>query len=102
MRNNSMEQQILELIRSEVAHQKQLEIRAILDRISILYDIPIDRLIKDTAGVETNFCKGILKSHQRCLKKPQENGYCKFHQKQAPVFQQPKPIVEERTSAPWE
>jgi len=102
MRNNSMEQQILELIRSEVAHQKQLEIRAVLDRISNLYDIPIDRLIKDTLGIETNFCRGILKSHQRCLKNPQENGYCKFHQKQAPVFQQPKPVVVAEPPAPWE
>jgi hypothetical protein len=101
MLSNNMEQQILDLIKAEVAHQTQLNLRNYLERISVLYDIPIDRLIKDTTGIETQFCRGILKSHKRCLKNPQENGYCKFHQKQAPVFQKPKP-VEERAAAPWE
>lgn len=97
-----MESQILALIREEVAHQVALQLECKLERISHLYDIPIERLIKDTNGVEANFCKGILKNRTRCLKKPFDNGYCGFHQKQNPNYQVPEEKKEEETSAPWD
>ena len=79
-----MEKQILDLIEEEVARRVQLQLTNNLAVISRLYEIPIERLVKDTAGLECTFCKGILKSKKRCLKEPRSNGYCGFHQKQAP------------------
>ena len=94
-----MEQQILELIEEEVARRVGLKLTASLGVIAQKYDIPIEQLVKDTAGVETNFCKGILKSKKRCLKNPQSNGYCGFHQSQVPP--EPPKIVP-KVKAPWE
>lgn len=94
-----MEQQILTLIEEEVTRRVGLRMALALEVVSKTYDIPLERLIKDTAGLEDAFCRGILKSHKRCLKNPQSNGYCKFHQCQAPP---PAPKVIERVKAPWE
>lgn len=96
-----MEQQILQLIEEEVTRRTNLRCRALLEVVSHLYEIPIERLIKDTASVEGNFCKGILKSKQRCLKTPKENGYCGFHQCQAPR-EKPKTPLQDEEKAPWE
>jgi Family of unknown function (DUF5763) len=95
----ALQQQILDLIEEEVTRRVNLRSRDILEVVSRLYDIPVERLIKDTANLEGNFCKGILKSKQRCLKKPKENGYCGFHQCQAPNA---KPVVQTVEKAPWE
>ena len=98
-----MEQQILELIEEEVRRRVQLELTNALAIVSRLYEIPIERLVKDTAGIECNFCKGILRSKKRCLKIPKENGYCGFHQKQAPGYTaEARPAPEEVGKAPWE
>jgi len=98
-----MERQILDLIEEEVRRRVQLELTTTLSVVSRLYEIPIERLIKDTAGIECNFCKGILRSKKRCLKIPKENGYCGFHQKQAGGAPGPTEAVEEEPSrAPWE
>jgi hypothetical protein len=94
-----MEQQILTIIEDEVTRRVALRMALGLEVISKNYDIPLERLIKDTAGLEDSFCKGILKSHKRCLKNPQSNGYCKFHQCQVPP---PVPKPAERVKAPWE
>lgn len=94
-----MEQQILELIEEEVTRRVNLRLVSALELVSKTYDIPIDRLMKDSAKVECNFCKGILKTKKRCLKQPKENGYCGFHQSQAPP---PVTKVIERVKAPWE
>jgi hypothetical protein len=96
-----MEQQILQLIEDEVSRRTNLRSRAILEVVSRLYEIPVERLIKDTANIEGDFCKGILRSKQRCLKKPKENGFCGFHQCQAP---QEKPVEEpvREEKAPWD
>jgi hypothetical protein len=94
-----MEQQILELIEEEVSRRVSLHMRDALQVVSTTYDIPLDRLMKDTASLEPKFCKGVLKSKQRCLKKPKCNGYCGFHQGQVPA-PPPKPV--ERVPAPWE
>lgn len=94
-----MEQQILEIIEEEVSRRVSLKIQETLQVVATTYDLPLDRLIKDTAGLETKFCKGVLKSKQRCLKNPKCNGYCGFHQSQVPA-PTPKPL--ERVQAPWE
>ena len=102
MERSALEEDILRLIEEEVTRRTNLRSRAILEVVSRLYEIPIERLIKDTAGLETNFCKGILKSKQRCLKTPRENGYCGFHQCQAPNQEKkPEPLVIEE-KAPWD
>ena len=79
-----MEQQILALIEDEVCRRTQLKLNEILKEVSKLYEIPMERLVKDTASFEPRFCKGVLCSGQRCLKKPKENGFCKFHSKKEP------------------
>jgi len=94
-----MEQQILQLIEEEVSRRVGLQISETLKVISKAYDLPIDQLVKDTAGIKCSFCKGILKSKKRCLKEPKENGYCGFHQSQVPP---PPPRQIERVKAPWE
>jgi len=96
------ETQVLDLIEEEVTRRTNLRTRAVLDQVSKLYEIPIERLIKDTSGIEGKFCKGILRSKERCLKKPKENGYCGFHQCQAPGYKpnaspSPPPSLE-----PWD
>jgi hypothetical protein len=96
------QQQILQSIEDEVARRVNLRSRAVLEEVSRLYEIPIERLIKDTVRVEGNFCKGINKAKQRCLKKPQENGYCGFHQKQCPHYKPPEKKEEEEVAAPWD
>lgn len=98
-----MEKQILDLIEEEVRRRVQLELTNTLAVVSRLYEIPIERLIKDTAGIECAFCKGILRSKKRCLKIPKENGYCGFHQGQAPTSRpDPEERPEEVGQAPWE
>jgi hypothetical protein len=94
-----MEQQILTILDQEVTRRVALGMALGLEVISKNYDIPLERLIKDTAGLDKTFCMGILKSHKRCLKNPQPNGYCKFHQCQVPP---PAPKATERVKAPWE
>ena len=74
-----MEQQILRLIEDEVTRRVQIRLGAVLERISELYEISTDRLITDTANLEPASCKGVLKTGERCLKKPVENGMCRFH-----------------------
>lgn len=102
-RVSALETQVLDLIEEEVTRRTNLRSRAMLERVSKLYEIPIERLIKDTAGLEGAFCKGILKSKQRCLKKPKENGYCGFHKCQAPGYKPDAPPQElERVPAPWD
>lgn len=96
-----MEKQILDIIEEEIARRVQLQLSGALGVVSRLYDIPMDRLVKDTASLECNFCKGLLKSNKRCLKAPKENGYCGFHQKQAPA-QKPAPDPEPVPPPPWE
>lgn len=93
-----MEQQILELIEEEVTRRVALRSNLILERISTTYDLPLDRLVKDITGLECTFCCGILKNKKRCLKNPQDNGYCKFHQSQVPVIKN----TRERVEAPWQ
>ena len=88
----------------EISRQVSLKIRTVLDVVSQLYEIPIERLIKDTRHIEGNFCKGILKSKQRCLKNPKENGYCGFHQCQSPdkpTSVPRSPSAESTDDAPW-
>jgi hypothetical protein len=94
-----MEQQILALIEEEVSRRVSLAIVQQFEQMSRLYDIPMERLMKDSAKIECTFCKGLLKSNKRCMKQPKENGYCGFHQKQIP---QPTSRVVERVKAPWE
>lgn len=93
-----MEKKILDLIEDEVAHRVQLKLATALSAVSQLYEIPLERLIKDTSGLETRFCRGILKTGKRCLKNPKDNGYCKFHKKQTPDL----PVVEDEGPAPWD
>lgn len=95
-----MEKQILELIETEVTRRVQLRMATALEVISGLYEIPLERLIKDTVHLDTTVCRGILKSGRRCLKTPLPNGYCKFHKKQIPT--QPEPKEEEAPKAPWD
>ena len=96
-----MEKKILEIIESEVSSRIEITLMRKLEKISNLYDIPIERLIKDTNDTTGNFCKGINKAHQRCLKKPLDNGYCGFHKSQAPC--QPVPQKNEKVeTAPWD
>jgi hypothetical protein len=103
MDESAYQQQILQNIEDEVTRRVSIRSRAILEEVSRLYEIPVERLIKDTVSVEGNFCCGILKSKQRCLKKPKENGYCGFHQRQAPNH---KPEIsheeEQKEVAPWD
>lgn len=74
-----MEKQILELIQEEIRRRVQQQLAVALDRISRLYDIPIERLVKDTSNLDPKTCRGVLASGARCLKTPGENGFCKFH-----------------------
>ena len=94
-----MEQQILQLIEEEVSRRVGVRMSDALKIISKIYELPIEQLIKDTAGIECAFCKGVLKSKKRCLKQPKDNGYCGFHQSQVPA---PPPKIMERVKAPWE
>jgi hypothetical protein len=94
-----MEQQIIQLIEEEVSRRVGVRMSDALKIISKNYELPIEQLIKDTAGIECAFCKGVLKSKKRCLKQPKDNGYCGFHQSQVPA---PPPKLMDRVKAPWE
>jgi len=94
-----MEQQILEIIEEEVCRRVNLALVKQAEAFSKIYDIPIERLMKDSSKIECTFCKGILKSKKRCMKQPKENGYCGFHQSQVPP---PVMRTVERVKAPWE
>jgi hypothetical protein len=74
-----MEQQILALIQEEVRRRVQIQVGASLERIASLYDIPMERLVKDTASLDLTGCRGVLATGARCLKTPGEGGFCKFH-----------------------
>ena len=100
--HSALEGEVLRLIEEEVTRRTQLKIIETLAHVSNLYEIPLERLVKDTAGLECTFCKGILKSKQRCLKKPQENGYCKFHRRQCPGYKSPEKVEDEEVAAPWD
>ena len=60
MERSALEEDILRLIEEEVTRRTNLRSRAILEVVSRLYEIPIERLIKDTAGIEKRFWIGIL------------------------------------------
>lgn len=94
-----MEQQILNLIEEEVSRRVNLILVQQLENVSKTYDIPMERLMKDSSKIECTFCKGVLKSKKRCMKQPKDNGYCGFHQSQVPP-----PVLKpiERVKAPWE
>lgn len=95
-----MEHQIVELIEEEVNRRVALRVGKSLEVISRLYEIPLARLVQDTADVEVRFCQGVLKNKKRCLKEPQHNGYCLFHQKQVPVVKAhtvPNPVPQQVT-----
>ena len=94
-----MEQQIHDLIEQEVARRSALQLREALQIVATTYSIPVEQLVKDTAKINTKFCKGVLRTNQMCLKTPKCNGYCGFHQNQVPP-PPPKPL--ERVPAPWE
>ena len=95
-----MEQQILQLVEEEVARRTAGNVFAALQIVSKIYDLPIEQLVKDTSAVKCSFCKGLLLSKKPCLKTPKENGYCGFHQNQAPPPPPPKTV--KRVKAPWE
>ena len=97
-----MEKQILELIETEVTRRVQLRMATALEVVSALYEIPLERLIKDTVHLDTTVCRGILKSGRRCLKTPLPNGYCKFHKKQAPAQPGSDAPPPEEPKAPWD
>jgi len=92
-----MEKQLIEIIEEDFARRKALWTNQLLERVAKTYDLPLERLIKDFGSDGGHFCSGILKSKKRCLKTPQENGYCKFHQSQVP--QVPRSV--ERVETPW-
>lgn len=94
-----MENQIIELIEEEVTRRVNLRTTALVETIAKLYDLPAEKLVKDVSGLETHFCRGVLKSKKRCLKHPKENGYCGFHQNQVPPVVA-KPVT--RVEAPWQ
>jgi hypothetical protein len=96
-----MEQKITELIETEVRRRTQLTVATYLEVISTLYDIPPQRLIRDTVHLDVSTCKGINKEARRCLKTPLSNGYCKFHMRQAPGQEEHSPMPP-LTPAPWE
>lgn len=81
-----MEEQILQLIEEEVTRRVALRVNKSLEVISKMYEIPLEQLCRDVSGIEIRFCQGTLKSKKRCLKEPQGNGFCKFHQSQVPVL----------------
>ena len=95
-----MEKQIIQLIEEEVNRRTAVNVFTALGTISKIYELPIEQLVKDTAGGKCSFCNGILKSQKRCLKVPKENGYCGFHQNQVPP--PPPPKANTRVKAPWE
>ena len=97
----ALEGEVLRLIEEEVTRRTQLKIMETLALVSNLYEIPLERLVNDTAGLECSFCKGINKAKQRCLKKPHENGYCGFHRRQCPGYKSPEK-VEDEAPAPWD
>ena len=97
----ALEGEVLRLIEEEVTRRTQLKIMETLALVSNLYEIPLERLVKDTAGLECSFCKGINKAKQRCLKKPQEMGYWGFHRRQCPGYKSPEK-VEDEAPAPWD
>lgn len=92
----------MDMIEEEVNRRVAVRLNKSLAVISKLYQIPLDRLIEDTADVECRFCKGQLKSKARCLKEPKANGYCNFHQKQAPQtpVMESKPV--EKSQVSWD
>lgn len=81
-----MEEQILQLIEEEVNRRVALRVNQSLELVSKIYEIPLEQLTRDVASMEVRFCQGTLKSKKRCLKEPQSNGFCKFHQNQVPVL----------------
>jgi hypothetical protein len=78
--------QIAKLIEEEVQRRVAFGWTARLEIISKLYDIPVEQLIRDTSQCQDKFCKGVLKCGRCCTKNPQSNGYCGFHQNQAPLL----------------
>jgi len=94
-----LEQQVTERVENEVTLRMNIRTNNIAQKLSKTYGIPVESLIHDMTEVEDHFCKGIKNDKARCLKKPRDNGYCGFHQKQVPP---PKPKEHERISCPWE
>jgi hypothetical protein len=95
-----MEEQILELIEEEVNRRVALRLNKSLEVISKMYEIPLEQLTRDVSGIETRFCQGTLKNKKRCLKEPQANGYCKFHQNQIPVLKA-QTVATSNTPVVW-
>ena len=96
---SKFETQILEHVETEVTLRMSLRTNALAEKLSKIYGIPVESLIQNMSEVEDHFCKGLKGDKTRCLKKPKDNGYCGFHQKQVPCE---KPARHERVPCPWE
>jgi hypothetical protein len=78
---------IEEAIEAEIELRVQERLTQVLEKISQMYDIRLDRLMKDiqtVQGSQSSTCCGLTKSKKRCSRPGKHDGYCKIHVSQKP------------------
>ena len=86
-----MEQQIAQLIESEVERRVLERMSTALEKISRTFDISLQQLLRtasenSTSAWNGNVCNGLSKSKHQCKWKVKDgSGYCHLHKDQKPV-----------------
>lgn len=78
---------IEEAIEAEIELRVQERLTQVLEKISQVYDIRLDRLMKDiqtVQGSKSSTCCGLTKAKKRCSRPGKNDGYCKIHVSQKP------------------
>jgi hypothetical protein len=74
-------------IENEIERRTRERITNILEKISLTYDIRLERLLKDMSqerGPAGNGCHGLTKTGKRCSRAGKFEGYCAIHVSQKP------------------
>lgn len=74
-------------IENEIERRIQERITHILEKISVTYDIRLERLLKDMSqqiGPNSTGCHGLTKTGKRCSRAGKFEGYCAIHKSQKP------------------
>lgn len=81
-----MEKQIMTVIEAEVDRRVNSKLNEILKFMACKYDLNIERLMRDIAGIDANQtqCLGLIGKGSRCTRHARHHGYCNIHQGQAP------------------
>lgn len=86
------------VIEAEVERRVNSKLNEILKFMAGKYDLSIERLMRDVAGIDAENqtqCLGLIGKGTRCTRHARHHGYCNIHQSQAPRVLSPPSAPQE-------